>query len=104
MPSPVDEAPQFSYDDVRRDDIRDCYMFTAAMISACDPLFDGCHSNYGVEDKLQEARVIRTDTDSESCQMFVFFSTRKTGENFIDRLNEYLEERAENFNEYAEEF
>jgi hypothetical protein len=104
MSSTIDNVPQFSYDDVRYEEFRDGYMFTAAMISACDPLFDSCYSNYEVEDKLQEAGVIKTDTDSESCQMFIYFSTRSVGENFIDRLNEYLRNRAEKYNEYAEEF
>lgn len=105
MPSSVDEVPQFSYDEIH-DPIRPGgdYYFTSAMIGACEPLFDGCRSNYEVENKLKEAGVIKTSTDSESCQMFVYFSTRSVGENFIDRLNEYLQDRAEEYNEYADEF
>ena len=104
MPSTIDEVPQFSYDSLDNPNYRDRWMFTASMISACEPLFGSCRSNYEVEEKLREAGVIKTDTDSESSEMFVFFSTRSVGENFIDRLNEYLRQRAEKYNEYAEEF
>lgn len=56
------------------------------------PHFD---SNYDIVDKLKEAKVLseKTVEDSEMCQFFAYFSTKKSAENFIKRLTEYVEKR-----------
>lgn len=56
------------------------------------PNFD---SNYDIVDKLKEAKVMSDKTleDSEMCQFFAYFSTKKSAENFIKRLCEYVEKR-----------
>jgi len=76
------------------------FMFTCAMISACSPLFDHLDSNHDVEDLLIKEKVVRGgSTDSEYCQMFIYFGTRKSGEAFVDRLNAYLQKLAKKFKE-----
>ena len=56
------------------------------------PHFD---SNYDIVDKLKEAKVMSDKTleDSEMCQFFAYFSTKKSAENFIKRLCEYVAKR-----------
>jgi hypothetical protein len=87
---------RFSNDDIRQTgEFGDLtpFTFTCAMISTCKPLFDDCEDNHEVADKLIKAKVIRGHEDSESCQLFVNFRTRKSGEGFIRRLNKYLDEK-----------
>ena len=69
------------------------YYFDCAMISTFAPVFDQCEDNYDVESVLRNAKVIRTNnrTDTESCSLVVLFSSRSAGENFINRLNTYLQ-------------
>lgn len=90
-------ARQFDYDDIAVMDLdsKKHYWFECAMVSTCEPVFDGCESNYEVEEVLRQAKVIlpQNQTDSESCALVVQFSTPKSGEKFIDRLNAYLAER-----------
>jgi len=73
------------------------FTFTAAMVETCQPIFNGCESNYEVEDILKKAKVIRTGkgcmTDSESCQFFIYFKRKDGANNFFKRLNKYLLER-----------
>jgi len=73
------------------------YTFTAAMVDSCRPIFDWCESNYEVEELLRKKKIIRTGkgcmTDSESCQMFVYFKRKDGVNNFIKRLNKYLLEQ-----------
>lgn len=68
------------------------YWFEASMISTCKPVFKDCSSNYDVESALRKAKVIRKNnrTDTESSALVVLFASRKAGEAFIDRLNNYL--------------
>lgn len=72
----------------------DVYSFFDDLIESCAPVFDDCPTNYEVEDKLRKAKVIhdRNNTDSESGGFGICFSSRKSGEKFIDRLNKYLQE------------
>jgi len=83
---------QFEYHDIEAPDFDKRWSFSWAMIGACRPLFDDCFGNCEVEDKLRKAKVIRKNnsTDSESCQLWVYFSKRESAEKFIDRLNNYL--------------
>jgi hypothetical protein len=69
------------------------WYFNCAMISTCDPAFNKCEDNYDVENVLRKNKVIRkgTKTDTESCALNVMFATERGGENFIKRLNKYLE-------------
>ena len=57
--------------------------------------FENSDSNYDVRDKLIENNVLdkRTDEDSESCQFYAYFSTKKSAENFLKRLAKYVEKR-----------
>ena len=57
--------------------------------------FEKYESNYDVVDKLKEVGVItiRTIEDSEYCQFFAYFSTKKAADNFIKRLSDYVEKR-----------
>lgn len=54
-----------------------------------------CESNYYIVDKLKENKVLRKGTkeDSEYCQFFAYFSTKKSAESFIKRLGKYVEKR-----------
>jgi len=93
------KVKQFNYDCISdyMYDGRRTFLFNASMISTCAPLFDDCDSNNEVEEKLKKANVIlSTDkADSESCAMYINFSSRKFAENFIDRLNAYLLKKVE---------
>ena len=57
--------------------------------------FDNCESNYDIVERLQREKVLspKTSEDSEYCQFFAYFSTKKAAENFIKRLGEYVEKR-----------
>jgi hypothetical protein len=57
--------------------------------------FEKYDSNYDIVDKLKEANVLKpkTSEDSEYCQFFAYFSTKKAAENFIKRLTDYVEKR-----------
>lgn len=90
------EPPQFTYDDISYDDVpydRRKWFFTGAMISATSPLLDHLDSNYDFERLLRKHKVLRKNnkTDTEMCQFWVYFSSKKAGENFIDRLNKFLQ-------------
>ena len=54
--------------------------------------FGNCESNYEIVDKLKENKVLRPSTseDSEYCQFFAYFSTKKSAESFINRLGKYV--------------
>lgn len=89
--------PQFTiYDCDEPSDYNPKWTFTASMVGTCEPLFNECDSNYEVEEKLRKAKVIhpKTESDSESCQMFIYLSNRKSCEKFVERLNAYLAEKA----------
>lgn len=98
------QVPQFDVTDISDGDgIMDPW-FEASMVSACQPLFDGCGSNHEVEDKLKAAGVITKEgmqTDTESCALVVNFSTVEVIEPFISRLNAYLIEKAKKIAEAA---
>jgi hypothetical protein len=74
------------------------WMFHGAMISRCSPLFDDIPymDNYAFEKKLRMAGVLRGNnrTDTESCEFWAYFSTKKAGMAFVERLNGYLRKRA----------
>lgn len=57
--------------------------------------FGNCESNYDVVERLKSNNVLgkTTDEDSEYCQFFAYFSTKKSAENFIKRLTKYVEVR-----------
>jgi len=57
--------------------------------------FDNCESNYDVRERLIENKVLSksTDEDSEYCQFFAYFKTKKSAEAFIRRLGKYIEKR-----------
>ena len=57
--------------------------------------FQNCESNYDVVDRLKENKVLsdKTCEDSEYCQFFAYFSTKKSAENFIKRLGDYVNKR-----------
>jgi hypothetical protein len=57
--------------------------------------FDNYESNYDIVDKLKENKVLssKTSEDSEYCQFFAYFSSKKSAENFIKRLGKYVEKR-----------
>jgi hypothetical protein len=57
--------------------------------------FENCESNYDVVDRLKKEKVLlpKTIEDSEYCQFFAYFSTKKAAENFIKRLGDYVEKR-----------
>ena len=57
--------------------------------------FENCQSNYDVVDRLKKEKVLlpKTSEDSEYCQFFAYFSTKKAAENFIKRLGDYVEKR-----------
>jgi hypothetical protein len=48
-----------------------------------------------VVDRLKKEKVLlpKTSEDSEYCQFFAYFSTKKAAENFIKRLADYVEKR-----------
>jgi hypothetical protein len=68
------------------------FWFEAAMCSTCRPAFDLCEDNYEVEDVLRKEGVLlpANKTDTESSALVVLFSSKKSGEAFLDRLNTYL--------------
>ena len=93
------EVPQFgeySESDYIQYDRNKYWLFDCSMVSTCEPLFDDCESNYEVEKKLQEAKVIlrQNNTDSESCALVVRFGSVSAANKFIGRLNSYLIEKA----------
>jgi len=92
---------QFNYLEGWDYDGKKVWHFDCSMISSCQPLFDDCDSNYDVEEKLEKAKVItkRNSTDSESCALVVRFSSQKSADAFINRLNDYLVKKAEKFTE-----
>jgi len=50
--------------------------------------------NYEVEDRLIKAGVVRADQcDSESCEFVAYFDSREEGEQFISRLNQYIQDK-----------
>jgi hypothetical protein len=57
--------------------------------------FDMYESNYDIVDKLKEVGILKagTEEDSEFCQFFAYFSSKKSAESFIKRLGKYVEER-----------
>lgn len=57
--------------------------------------FGNCESNYDIVDKLKENKVLsnKTSEDSEFCQFWAYFSTKKSAESFIKRLGNYVEKR-----------
>jgi hypothetical protein len=85
---------QFSTGSIHKmDDKKKPYwFFDCGMISTCKPVFDKCESNHDVEKVLRKAGVIRKNnmTDTESSALVVLFSSAKSGEAFIQRLNVYL--------------
>jgi hypothetical protein len=87
-------VPAFEITDIG--EIEDGWWFECAMVSTCAPLFDGCDSNYEVEQELKTAGVIEEgdQTDSESCALVVNFDEFHKAENFLGRLNQYLEQKA----------
>lgn len=103
IPTKIEDIPQYSLAHVSES--RGEYHFEDSFISGCEPLFDNCGSNYEVREKLEEAGVIHHNNraEAETCAMWVKFSTEEAAQNFIDRLNEYLRERAEKINRLAEE-
>jgi len=62
--------------------------------------FEKYDSNYDIVDKLKEVGVLKPNTseDSEFCQFFAYFSTKKAAENFIKRLTKYVEKRKQIIN------
>ena len=96
----MDNVKQFDYNSINKldyEDISHPYYFTCSMVSTCAPLFDGCDDNYEVESLLVKNGVITKgcERDSEMCQMFVNFKRKDAARRFIDRLNKYLNKRAE---------
>lgn len=90
-------VPQFEEEDLdgpKEWDKR--YSFHGAMISMCSPFLDGIYDNYAFEDRLRKAKVLRknSQTDTESCEFWAYFSTKKAGLAFVERLNKYLRKRA----------
>jgi hypothetical protein len=89
----------FDYNDVRKMDSdwtdKPYWWFDCAMVSTCEPVFNHCDSNHEVESELRKAKVLRKNnrTDTEMCSLVVLFSSEKAGNNFIDRLNAYLESK-----------
>ena len=85
---------KFTYNDIDELDPKN-FWFECAMVSACSPVFDHCEDNHDVEAQLRGAKVLlpKNQTDTECCALVVNFSSRQSGEKFIDRLNEYLESR-----------
>ena len=57
--------------------------------------FEQYDSNYDIVDKLKENKVLsnKTSEDSEMCQFFAYFSSKKSAESFIKRLGNYVEKR-----------
>jgi hypothetical protein len=97
------KTKQFGYLSVNdmQYDGKKVFWFECAMVSACAPLFDHCDSNYEVEDLLRKAKVLhkRNQTDSESCALVVNFSSEKSAQKFIDRLNAFLVKRHQQLTE-----
>jgi hypothetical protein len=83
---------RFSESDVKKLE-SGLYWFECAMVSVCRPAFDDCGSNYEVEKKLRDAKVIgfKNHTDTEFSALVVNFRTEEAGRNFINRLNAYFE-------------
>ena len=57
--------------------------------------FGNCESNYDIVDKLKQNGVLssKTDEDSEYCQFWGYFTTKKSADSFITRLGKYVEKR-----------
>ncbi len=72
------------------------HFFECSMISYCSPHFDDCNTNHEVADILTNAGVISSndEEDAETCSLVVNFKSRQDGENFIDRLNNYLQDKS----------
>lgn len=82
---------QFKHSDIHKLEAGK-FWFECSMISTCKPVFDKCGDNYDVEKILRRAHVLLPSnrTDTESCALVVNFSSRASGEGFINRLNNYL--------------
>ena len=83
----IDKLSPYKYSD---DDV---WTVTADLRSL--ETFDNYESNYDIVDKLKEEKVLKagTEEDSEYCQFFAYFSTKKSAESFIKRLGNYVEKR-----------
>jgi len=57
--------------------------------------FDNCESNYDIVERLKTNKVLTKSAveDSEYCQFFAYFKTKKASEDFIKRLSKYVEKR-----------
>lgn len=57
--------------------------------------FQNCESNYDVVDRLNKYNVLTKSAveDSEYCQFFAYFKSKKSAESFLDRLSKYVEYR-----------
>lgn len=66
-----------------------------ADLRGMETFYPNFESNYEIVDKLKEAKVLseKTSEDSEYCQFFAYFSTKKAADNFIKRLCDYVEKR-----------
>tara|TARA_R100001244_G_scaffold104496_2_gene77514 strand:- start:1752 stop:2012 length:261 start_codon:yes stop_codon:yes gene_type:complete len=75
---------------IHKDDMENRYWITADLRG--QSLFSHLDSNYDIEDILRKHKVLRKNqyTDSEYCQFWAYFSTKKVAENFIKRYNEFI--------------
>ena len=66
-----------------------------ADLRSLETFYPHFESNYDIVDKLKEVKVLsdKTQEDSEYCQFFAYFSTKKSAESFIKRLTDYVEKR-----------
>ena len=87
MPYTIDKITPYKYSD-------DNYWTVTADLRGLET-FETFDSNYDIVDKLKENKVLREGTkeDSEFCQFFAYFSTKKSAESFINRLGKYVEKR-----------
>lgn len=79
---------KFTVDDIiTLDDFQYSYMFDKDLTDIID-----VSSNYSVEDILRSEKVIlpRNTTDTEYLSLVVLFKTHKSAVNFIERLNNFL--------------
>ena len=86
----------FEIEDIHGDGGDDGFHFEAAMISTCSPIFDELEDNYDVEQRLIDVGVIdgTCDCDSESCALVIRFNDHHSVEEFLARLNKYLDDKA----------
>lgn len=76
--------------DYQNPDLKNHWMVTGAFTEQFE--FLGAEDNYDVQRIIERAGIAGKNTtfDSESCQLFAYFKSKRDGEAFVKRVNRFL--------------